>query len=1140
MEFDSVPSQAGLTQGLAGFEVRSVREGAAALSLWPPNADRHAALGCLIEALSALPFRADRPAMEASDWRRWLDSEASLAFRSTYPAGVHDAPLAQEVSIDGERFGLLAGDLEFPAVQCRLWEEALVDQDEPCLVAARQCLLGVARLGDRVIAAAGIASMRWPDHRLRGEVEIPDDEALKRLRGALTPEVLADEDWTGLLAEEPGLTSRFRPLASLKEPPCITEPWRLSLSGLVAASALAGRSIDAPALVERLCAAAIKVARRAAEEMAWTIAPTARVDRFVARADLDCQVMVGVWILPPGFEAWAPAIVAPASLAESYEALATAARDAGVRHSVLVLVGDGRPVTLEADHPALRASDVDPWLIGLGEFDALGDALRLDPLGLPVALERTPRPPWQENFDLLDFVGFVRRATATPAQQKEAPEDGTELILMLGRQMTGRHPAPRMDRTGWSEVSRWSGTNDPAIYRDDSDHLALLVRSPARFIWVDCDLAWADRHALEGAIVAMAAFWFARLCEAGWMEATATVAGELVAAFHVEIDRRMGPALVAAPAGGRARLLVGPGFIQSLCRGDNEADRMLVAAVLHLAEAISVEKSGDLLDEVAPAGRGTVLIWPWPELEVNRPALEPPPPLTPRDRHQVRSEVAAMFVEESQILVVSDADALLAILDDLLAALEEGVVIATESVGAGALRDLIALHERALWQSMNEGVGLPAKSAFKAPLDAFGEDEGGMRNLVLRSLVERFSARSATADGRLGLRMGNWLRAAGELQLQLAETREAVLAGAAGARVVVSQQFGIAVLPEGDLPLAGEALREELASEAPELMLREHEGWWRDVGVEEESPPLRDPIELDPLRVRLDEAMLTEWGVGFGEILRLLRGLHDLAERSQNRLAEDGEASLVAKLVDLTSIDRVAVRCALVRLSLGPVDDYEPSSARDHPGRGNRTRSYLRQPLVRVGEDRFAWSALHSLQSGRYLNRLIESGRLADGEQVRKAVSRIAGKIDTEFEDAVADRVADSGFSVQTRVTQFNGVLLQRRPGEAIGDIDVLAWSTDRKQIWLLDAKRLAPGVDPRSMMRERDRVQKAVLHHDERLSWTLGNRESLAAQIGIAPSREWDVQAALVLDRPVTGARLVSSHIKIVTLWALPELLAA
>jgi hypothetical protein len=100
----------------------------------------------------------------------------------------------------------------------------------------------------------------------------------------------------------------------------------------------------------------------------------------------------------------------------------------------------------------------------------------------------------------------------------------------------------------------------------------------------------------------------------------------------------------------------------------------------------------------------------------------------------------------------------------------------------------------------------------------------------------------------------------------------------------------------------------------------------------------------------------------------------------------------------------------------------------------------------------------------------------------------------------------------------------------------VLAWDEGRREVWLLDAKRLFPGIQPGPMLREGGVFEEHVAHHEERLLWVRGHLAELAREIEVEDVGDWKVGAALVLDRPMVGARLHEFAIPIWTHWGLRE----
>jgi hypothetical protein len=1128
----------GLLRGLDDFDRTSLREGAAALALWPKNADRHFALQALVEALGSEPETSGRVEIGAAEWAAWLAGEDGKALQEIQPDGFHDAPTAVEATVLGTRQGLLAGRLEFPALHYRLWMEALAGGDDPHLLAARELLTAATSLCNRVVEIAQLGSCKWPEHERPCPIGVPPEEEFERLRAALRIEF-----------DDPEVARIFEPLQRVRgaSPWCplsresesmllIADPWQLSLSALVRSVNLAARSPQLATVLTDVRRQALAVVADAVSEMEWTV-ESVEEDHLVARADVDCRVVIGVGVITPDpAQLAAEGLSGDADLVAWHQRIASRAHFLGASHSLLAVVGDGRAVI--ADDSSLHATgESDPWLVGLGELQTIGEALRRDPLALPVALGSIARPPWPENFDLLDWVGMLRQKEEAKVEKQDRPLDGTEYMLMRGRVMAARHPALAPGLAGWIEVTRWEGVEDPAIYCSrERDDFALLVRGSGRYLWITCPGTLEQRYDLLPVVATALAFWSARLLEAGFLTPPAAVTDPIYVGFRLELDRRPGPQLAIAEDEHDTRIILGPGFLEALCQGNNDSDRMLVAAVLSWAKGLIEGDMGSVLDEIVPEGRGTIAIWPHPEATSNPPRLDPLPPVESRFRQEVERGLASSRVGEGEVLVASE-EQLAPVLEDLARVLEAAIQDCLDSLEPAALCALVALHERAVHQSSMDAILLPARSVMRfAETYPDHTDEIFVRDLTLRILIERCSALPPQGSEPCGRRTGAELRAATELQLELRGALDAVLWEQAGGRVAMSSELGIRVDLGGELPGASQAMRDQVVTAAPDLMAAVHSDWWGERPELGSPPALDEPIGLEGDWAEVDLAMAQEWGVGLEQMVRLLHALAAIADEQPDCVGCLATNRLGPELVRRTAISAAAVTGAVERLTLSPCPEYDAFSEEHQPGRANRERSYMRRPLVALPDDWLCWSNLHCKRAAEYLGALIESGRLCASGTLAGAVTRISQGLDRDFEDAVLAAVHDCGWRGEARLEQLGGVPLRRRRSEKIGDVDVLAWSPERREVWLLDAKRLNPGVEPGPMLREGLTFEKHVEHHGERLRWVRDHLPQLAREIGVEATEDWEIRAALVLDRPLTGAHLGQISMPIWTFWALPR----
>ena len=129
------------------------------------------------------------------------------------------------------------------------------------------------------------------------------------------------------------------------------------------------------------------------------------------------------------------------------------------------------------------------------------------------------------------------------------------------------------------------------------------------------------------------------------------------------------------------------------------------------------------------------------------------------------------------------------------------------------------------------------------------------------------------------------------------------------------------------------------------------------------------------------------------------------------------------------------------------------------PWRYRRRLSIARRPIVRLGTDSDAdvlvvpgmireglSATVHNMYEGYY-----EPARLSS-RKMRRWADKVSNTNGTEFEEEVASRLTDLGWSVR-RSIKF-GEILGRDPDEDPGDIDVLAWNATGG-IFLLECKRL-------------------------------------------------------------------------------------
>jgi hypothetical protein len=737
---------------------------------------------------------------------------------------------------------------------------------------------------------------------------------------------------------------------------------------------------------------------------------------------------------------------------------------------------------------------------------------------------------------MIDMIGIARALDELDPEPDDVARnlDGTEYLHHRARVMAMRHPAPAPDGTGWIDVTRWGGSPDGSLFtkEEDADDAALLVRTPGSFIWVVPADPTVGRYHIGRAVARMVAFWFARLREAGW---SMIFDGEYGIRTTVEFDREMpGPLEVATGPGG-VLLRFGRSFVEMVSRGDNSADRLLVAQILEWWGALPADGVARLLDAVVPAGRGTFMVWPQPGVDENEPRLALPELVGEKELREIERWVAASVLGEHAAAIVDEKNAAV-LLRALIDELEHIVAQLLEPLGQDAVIDLVGVNERASYHAEAEATLLPARAAIEGSDLFFGEAEAlGERGPALRGLVDRVAARRPTGSKPLSLRTELRLRAAYQLLVRWGAALEALWTGLASCQIAMSHAFGIAVVLDGPIRTGSETAAGQLIAAAPELMAAHHADWWTDKPLPRPELDLARRVDLDhPLRIAVNDAMRDEWGFSYEQAMRLMRASSDLADAEPTAVAVVSRRDLTHHLARTTAIDAAAVSSFIEHFTLTEDPGYYPLSKGYRPWETNRTGSYLQRPFVDLGSGRTVFSRYHLLTGAEFTTRLIDSGRLRCEGRLFAATRQLSQAIDREFELEVERRCQGLGFRTTSRVKKLGGCKIENVRGQTLGDIDVVAWSAEQRQVFLLDAKRMAPGLPPFAMRRHRNALLRAAARHRERLNWVLDHRDALSRHTNSEVGDDWSIEAALVLEQALPGAAMDTLAVPAWPLWDL------
>jgi hypothetical protein len=1135
----------------------SVLKGVAALALWPANADRMRSLAALSHVLveGAGSCAADgRPPVTADRWRRLLTSDEGRPLRELFSSDYYKAPPAVDGMLLSVRIMLLSGLLEAPALHLALWSEAiraaLVQHSDMHLEAASRLVLSATCLSDMVLRDGGLEHTRWPSHPLQGEIGVPDDRTYERLLSAVDQPLLdPSESVVCLPALLPLVAGNGRQPAAPWLSPLIVRDGRVLVASpadllratLARAAQAVMRSPARGIAVEELRRASARALRTAAADMRWRLEDESDAGGFLFRFDVDKLAAVELMVAPVQSDDREHVDVRPAFDAAARRLEERRRQDPEVDIGVVLFVGDGRPPRTT---PAPADQPFGPWLLTLGDFQLLGDALRLDPTALWRLLRAVVLSNGPSRAVTLDALGQLHREEA-PIHPEVAPlvsDVGHEYLHQHARLMATRHIAPHPYEPRWVEVTRWPGTPSPKVFAADRavDAYALLARHGGRFCWVMADEKVEDREDLLAMLVEMTTFWAVRMLDVGWLllpeGAPAPLdRGELEATVHVVFDDRPGPALIVRETGiRRVEVVFGQAFLGLLARPDNHADRILVGALLQWWFRVDSKRLQPLVDRAAPAGRGTFVVLGDPAARRRPPVAEPPEPLPRSTWREVDLAVAASIVDEGEALAASGGEAK-ALIDRVVHAL---VVLFDEALGdcgPDLLPALLGLNERVATFEELRAITVPIRAELP------DSDSGGPRPdagiaVALRGLVERVTARPPTGSGRASLTRLARLRVLAEFVVDWGVASDALMSGTATATVEIDGD-GCRLDLEGPLPQARRWVETRRVATEPERMLEAHAERWAPSDVD--APRLDEPLptDTDPAWQEIDQAMEESWGFRWDELLRTVTALAVRALDQPEAVVFATPEDTIQAAYEATRIPRDRVTAIIAELTLGECPEYHQLRRGHKPWDSNRERSYIRRPLALMADGRLGWTWSHTKRVPHYYATQIVWERLRCTGALSGAISRLARRLDRAFEDDLASACADLEWEVEVRVKRVAGTRLERTRGQDIGDVDVVAFDRRLGELWLLDAKRLAPAFTPNDMARERDALKSSIDRHLERVAWV---RERLGLLVDDprfgSPDHggDWRVEAALITDHPLVGANMGWQGLAV---WSVDEL---
>lgn len=227
----------------------------------------------------------------------------------------------------------------------------------------------------------------------------------------------------------------------------------------------------------------------------------------------------------------------------------------------------------------------------------------------------------------------------------------------------------------------------------------------------------------------------------------------------------------------------------------------------------------------------------------------------------------------------------------------------------------------------------------------------------------------------------------------------------------------------------------------------------------------------------------------------------------------------------------------LNQLCLREVDDFWGLRAEVLPWRFNRSRSYLRKPLVSWdigGTETVIFGHRNTIRTSFELHGQYLSGRLqARTKEMKEALSRSREEKGENFERRIESTLTEVCDPILRRVHKFGDLDLYDVDGVDLGDIDILAFDPYTQSLYVIEAKSLIVARTPRELQNEVSNIHlgehSAVERLRGRYEWVLQNYRAVLDSLSLAEA-EITVIPLIVIDADLVSARF-ESPFDIVTL---------
>jgi len=811
---------------------------------------------------------------------------------------------------------------------------------------------------------------------------------------------------------------------------------------------------------------------------------------------------------------------------------------------------DGSPIlALRLDELEVVASTLAPDPVALWKFAVASDRLR--------TRSRTMSFSTLDEFSIyLDHgSGFYLGDDQPPTFMSVTPGSGASLVLRKRRE-DDRH-AVQTPSGGSLEVKRWPADDASPVYRlaDSPDSYVHVVELEID-CWVEPAPAEDSEQELSEDLAEATAFWIWRarslitdaleqLRQSGRPHLTIRVRCEAQSAPHEE-RHTVDPTerwlkTVVDPSTDMVDVTLLDGALSRLWGPKNAGEVAYAASVAEAVRELARVSTEDC------------------RLRLKGLGLDPATKML--NVFGGGDSIAAQFGYTARPRLVQDPDVEF-VLDELGQALRADVGDTPRSIGpadrtpvlnrlvAGLftklrneiegldsqelIEHLLQEQERLAFLDHRTDLLVPAQTAcFGAESSAVADAIETRKALIAtgppsRFLLEMTTAIRPSGQGQLSLSKYDRLLALAKQIVELGYASDAIWHGLSDPEMSVLASGRLGISREGAYQSAIESFGQMLPQRALNRASAAYSTNWA-LPVQAEDEP------FDPSRI--NAAFEAEFGLTATELAEISGELAELARNETGQVARRARTELVQELCLALDITPARVESALELLTLSALPDFpDPSDPADtFPWRFSRDRSAVRRPIAEcgdlMGEVEVAWGPRAVFNAGRQLLAVILSGRLRARSAPMKAyITEQRQAQNLEFNRSVADVYrAANRFVVLENVRKLGSLRLERRPGEDIGDVDVLVIDPSKKVAVAIETKDFELARTPPELRNEVDKLlegdSSALAHHKERLAFLRAHVPELLQVIDsrVDPAG-WQIQGLIATSSDLVGLHYASA----------------